>query len=98
VSSVESQIKSLSLEGPAGRLEALLNVGSAAATHAAVVCHPHPLFGGSLHNKVVFRVARARNIPVMVTYAGGYARDVEDTVTIHCNTVIAAQEVFSAKD
>jgi acetoin utilization deacetylase AcuC-like enzyme len=49
-------------------------------------------------DELFFRVARARNIPVMVTYAGGYARDVEDTVTIHCNTVIAAQEVFSAKD
>lgn len=43
---------------------------------------------------LVFRVARARNIPVMVTYAGGYARNVEDTVTIHCNTVVAAKEVF----
>jgi acetoin utilization deacetylase AcuC-like enzyme len=45
-------------------------------------------------DELVFRVARARNIPVMVTYAGGYARDVEDTVTIHANTVIAAKEVF----
>ena len=43
---------------------------------------------------LVFRVARARDIPVMVTYAGGYARNVEDTVTIHCNTVIAAKELF----
>jgi acetoin utilization deacetylase AcuC-like enzyme len=49
-------------------------------------------------DQLVFRVARARNIPVMVTLAGGYARDVEDTVTIHCNTVIAAKEVFAAKD
>jgi acetoin utilization deacetylase AcuC-like enzyme len=47
---------------------------------------------------LVFRIARARNIPVMVTYAGGYARNVEDTVTIHCNTVIAAMEVFARKD
>ena len=46
-------------------------------------------------DELVFRVARARDIPVMVTYAGGYARDVEDTVTIHCNTVIAAREVFA---
>jgi len=45
---------------------------------------------------LVFRVARARNVPVMVTFAGGYAIDVEDTVTIHCNTVIAAKEVFAA--
>jgi len=48
-------------------------------------------------DELVFRVARARDIPVMVTYAGGYARKVEDTVTIHSNTVIAAKEVFAAK-
>ncbi|MFY9681785.1 MAG: histone deacetylase [Candidatus Sulfotelmatobacter sp.] len=48
-------------------------------------------------DELVFRVARARNIPVMVTYAGGYAKNVEDTVTIHCNTVVAAKEVFAPK-
>jgi acetoin utilization deacetylase AcuC-like enzyme len=48
-------------------------------------------------DELVFRVARARNIPVMVTFAGGYAQNVEDTVTIHCNTVIAAKEVWTAK-
>jgi acetoin utilization deacetylase AcuC-like enzyme len=47
-------------------------------------------------DELVFRVARARGIPVMVTFAGGYARRVEDTVTIHCNTVIAAKEIFAA--
>jgi len=47
-------------------------------------------------DQLVFRVARARNIPVMVTFAGGYAQRVEDTVTIHCNTVMAAKEVFGA--
>jgi acetoin utilization deacetylase AcuC-like enzyme len=45
-------------------------------------------------DELVFRVARARGIPVMVTYAGGYARKLEDTVTIHCNTVAAAKELF----
>jgi acetoin utilization deacetylase AcuC-like enzyme len=45
-------------------------------------------------DELVFRVAQARDIPVMVTYAGGYARKVDDTVTIHCNTVLAAKEVF----
>jgi hypothetical protein len=34
---------------------------------------------------------------VMVTFAGGYARRVEDTIAIHCNTVIAAQEIFAAQ-
>ena len=45
-------------------------------------------------DELVFRAARARDIPVMVTYAGGYAIRVEDTVAIHCNTVIAASEVY----
>jgi acetoin utilization deacetylase AcuC-like enzyme len=53
------------------------------------------LEGLKRRDELVFRVAKARNIPVMVTYAGGYARKVEDTVTIHCNTVVAAKEVFS---
>jgi acetoin utilization deacetylase AcuC-like enzyme len=44
-------------------------------------------------DELVFKVARTRNLPVMVTYAGGYARNVEDTVTIHCNTVTAAKAV-----
>jgi alpha/beta superfamily hydrolase len=56
-----NSIRSLFLEGRAGRLEALLNAGRANATHAAVVCHPHPLFGGTLHNKVVFHTMKALN-------------------------------------
>jgi alpha/beta superfamily hydrolase len=56
-----STIRSLFLNGPAGRLEALLNAGTSTATHAAVVCHPHPLFGGTLHNKVVFHTMKALN-------------------------------------
>lgn len=54
-------IRSLFLDGPAGRLEALLNAGTSDATHAALVCHPHPLFGGTLHNKVVFHAMKALN-------------------------------------
>jgi alpha/beta superfamily hydrolase len=56
-----STIKSFFLDAPAGRLEALLNAGAEHATHAAVVCHPHPLFGGTLHNKVVFHTMKALN-------------------------------------
>lgn len=54
-------IRSLFLDGPAGRLEALLNAGSPGAKYAAIVCHPHPLFGGTLHNKVVFHAMKALN-------------------------------------
>jgi len=42
-------------------MEALLNAGAENATHAALVCHPHPLFGGTLHNKVVFHTMKALN-------------------------------------
>lgn len=59
--SSNSTIRSFFLDGPSGRLEALLNAGTSNATHAAVVCHPHPLFGGTLHNKVVFHTMKALN-------------------------------------
>jgi acetoin utilization deacetylase AcuC-like enzyme len=46
---------------------------------------------------LVFEIAKARGIPVMVTLAGGYALKLEDTITIHCNTVVAAKEAFGGK-
>lgn len=52
-------IKSFFIPGPAGRLEALLNAGSKDARYAALVAHPHPLFGGTMHNKVVYHAAKA---------------------------------------
>jgi alpha/beta superfamily hydrolase len=54
-------IRSLFLDGVAGRMEALLNSGAHNATHAALVCHPHPMFGGTMHNKVVFHAMKALN-------------------------------------
>src|SRR5271169_2855734 len=64
--------RTLFLPGPAGRLEALLwsvaekrNSGPALA---ALVCHPHPLFAGTMHNKVVYQTAKTlhlRGIPVL---------------------------------
>lgn len=53
------KIESLMIPGPAGRLEALLEEPeSGAPVHAVLVCHPHPLHGGTMHNKVVYRLAR----------------------------------------
>ncbi|MBZ5553545.1 MAG: histone deacetylase [Acidobacteriia bacterium] len=46
-------------------------------------------------DELVFRMAREKSIPVAVTLAGGYAYRVEDTVTIHTNTVRAAKDVFT---
>jgi uncharacterized protein len=56
------------LKGPAGRLEALLNEGQADAPFAVLVCHPHPLFGGTMHNKVVYHAMKtfqAFGLPVL---------------------------------
>jgi uncharacterized protein len=52
--------RSLSLQGPAGSLEALLwTVPNDKPASVALVCHPHPLFGGTMHNKVVYQAAKA---------------------------------------
>jgi alpha/beta superfamily hydrolase len=56
-------LRSVSLPGPAGRLEALVNEGAPDAPFAALVCHPHPLGGGSMHSKVVYHVMKALNEP-----------------------------------
>ncbi|MGB7729372.1 MAG: alpha/beta family hydrolase [Candidatus Acidiferrum sp.] len=58
------------LQGPVGALEAILwtPTRSGTPTIAAIVCHPHPLFGGTLHNKVVYHAAKsldALGIPVL---------------------------------
>src|SRR6202167_2867349 len=52
------------LAGPAGRLEAMLwTVPLAHPPLVAVVCHPHPLFGGTMHNKVAYQAAKALHLP-----------------------------------
>jgi hypothetical protein len=61
MNTANSAIRSLFIDGPAGRLEALLNSGAENATHAALVCHPHPVYGGTMHNKVVFHAMKALN-------------------------------------
>jgi alpha/beta superfamily hydrolase len=51
------------LAGPAGRLEAMLwTVPLAHPPLVSVVCHPHPLFGGTMHNKVAYQVAKALHL------------------------------------
>jgi alpha/beta superfamily hydrolase len=47
------------LRGPAGKLEALLNTGHPDALYAAVVAHPHPPSGGTMHTKAVYHAAKA---------------------------------------
>jgi acetoin utilization deacetylase AcuC-like enzyme len=50
-------------------------------------------YGLKSRDKSIFHLARSRNVPVATTLAGGYARRVEDTIRIHANTILAAQEV-----
>ena len=61
--------RGLFLDGPAGKLESMLWTSPLAhPPRAALVCHPHPLFGGTMHNKVVFQTAKALHqlgIPVL---------------------------------
>jgi alpha/beta superfamily hydrolase len=59
----DRQVRSVDLSGPAGRLEAVLNLGAPDAPFAALVCHPHPLGGGTLHNKVVHHAMKVLNDP-----------------------------------
>jgi acetoin utilization deacetylase AcuC-like enzyme len=54
------------------------------------------LDGLKRRDELVFRAAWARRIPVMVTFAGGYARRIDDTVQIHRNTIVAAKEILGA--
>lgn len=57
------------IDGPAGRLEAMLwTARNPDPPLAALVCHPHPLFGGTMHNKVVYQAAKALHhfgVPVL---------------------------------
>jgi uncharacterized protein len=55
---VPRKIETCFIPGPAGRLEALLEEPEAPPTHACLVCHPHPKYSGTMHNKVVYRMAR----------------------------------------
>lgn len=60
--------RNLFLDGPAGRLEAILWKPAVPPRLAALVCHPHPLFAGTMHNKVVYQAAKsldALGLPVL---------------------------------
>jgi alpha/beta superfamily hydrolase len=59
----KSILRAIHLAGPAGRLEALLNDGASDAPYAALVCHPHPLAGGTMHNKVAYHAMKVMNAP-----------------------------------
>ena len=53
-----ASLRNIDLHGPAGRLEALLNEGRTDAPYVTLLCHPHPLGGGTMHNKVVYHAMK----------------------------------------
>jgi len=57
------KLRSIHLTGPAGRLEAVLNEGSPDAPFAALIAHPHPPSGGTMHHKVVYHTMKVMNAP-----------------------------------
>ncbi len=55
-----SQVRAIeNLQGPAGRLEAILNTGAPDSPYTALIAHPHPPSGGTMHNKVVYHTMKA---------------------------------------
>jgi uncharacterized protein len=91
------------IAGPAGRLEALLwTVPVAAPPLVALVCHPHPLFRGTMHNKVAYQAAKAlhlRDIPVLrFNFRGaGQSEGVHDRGVGERDDVRAALDYLSAE-
>jgi alpha/beta superfamily hydrolase len=67
------RIESLFIDGPTGKLEALLEEPEdQEPRHAVLVCHPHPQHGGTMHNKVVYRIARGLRRPGAVVLRFNY--------------------------
>ncbi len=90
------------LHGPAGRLEAILNTGTEDAQFAALVAHPHPLGGGTMHNKVVYHAAKAFShfgIPVLrFNFRGtGLSEGAHDDGRGEVNDVHAALDWLTAR-
>lgn len=62
-SSIKTPLKTVNLHGHAGQLEGLLNEGGQDSKFCGLVCHPHPLGGGTMHNKVVYHAMKVLNSP-----------------------------------
>ncbi|SRR5258708_187928 len=97
--------RSLSIPGPAGQLEAILWAPAAEARKsplAAVVCHPHPLYGGTMHNKVVYQVGKTLDragLPVLrFNFRGaGKSEGKHDNARGECDDVRTALDFLAAE-
>ena len=92
------RIETLFVPGPAGRLEALLEEpASGAPRFAALVLHPHPLGGGTMHNKVVYRMARGLRSEGAVTLRFNF-RGVHLSEGVHDHGAGEADDARAARD
>ena len=97
--------ESLFLTGPVGRLEALLRPAPEGVElqGAAVLFHPHPLFGGTLANKTLYRIARRLPLesacPVLrVNFRGaGFSEGVHDNGRGEIEDALAAIEALAQR-
>jgi alpha/beta superfamily hydrolase len=93
-----TKIERLTIPGPSGGLESILEYDPAhEPLMTAVVCHPHPLYGGTLHNKVVFRIARAAREAGLPTLRFNF-RGVGKSAGVHDNGVGERDDVRAALD
>jgi len=84
--------------GPAGRLESLLEEPEhGEPRYAALVCHPHPLYGGTMHNKVVYRMARGLRKSGAVVLRFNF-RGVNLSEGVHANGVGEVDDARAALD
>ena len=100
---IDARIERMLLAGPAGPLEALLEwLPQTEPRMTALVCHPHPLFGGTMHTKVVFRAAKAAislGLPTLrFNFRGvGRSKGVFDSGAGERDDVRAALDFLSAR-
>jgi len=84
-------------DGPTGKLEALLAVPDTNNTHnaIAIVCHPHPLHEGTMHNKVTYMIAKTLTDLGIPTLRFNF-RGVEKSEGNHANAIGERQDLICA--
>ncbi len=60
-SAIAKKSEMVFIPGPEGEMEGIFSYVSKKVTNLAVLCHPHPLYGGTMHNKVIYSIAMALN-------------------------------------
>lgn len=92
---------SIDIQGPAGRLEGLLELAER-PRFAALVCHPHPLQGGTMHNHATYRLARAARasggVSLRFNYRGvGVSAGHYDHLRGESDDALAALDLLAAR-